>query len=477
MFPGRIVADKYRILRVLGRGGMGVVTEAERLDTGEHVAIKFLRDDIESDMQPIARFAREARLATKLQSLHTCKIFGVDESAYGPFIVMELLDGRPLNAVVAPGYPLSWPQAVRIAYEACVALGEAHAHGIVHRDIKPGNVFLAWSSQQRAITKVLDFGVAKIPAQAITYGGGPSLTDAALMLGTPAYVAPEQLNNSKHVDARADVWALGILLYEMLAGRVPFTSPHVPKLLVMIAREAPPALTALVPELPVELAQIVHRCLCKDPALRFPEAAALSTALLPWLDEQPDLLDPLLRMASLRPLRLISSVPPPTPNDILAITSVHERPAELAHPDSLGPHTTAGLARPPPKRFHRARAILLGSTLGLLASILAIALFSKPSKPTANVASIIEHPAESASAAAVAYDMTTQRMRSPATNPQTNTDSSSRASHKKTPTAAIRAPTTSLPQRNLPVPTKSTSVRPAASSRAPLRPLDNANPF
>jgi serine/threonine-protein kinase len=357
---------------------MGVVTEAERLDTGERFAIKFLREDVQSDMQPLARFAREAKLASKLKSPHTCRILGVDESTFGPFIVMELLDGRPLSAVFDPGHPLSWQQAVRIAYEACIALGEAHEHGIVHRDIKPGNVFLAWSAQQRAKTMVLDFGVAKIPSHGISFGGGPSLTDAALMLGTPAYVAPEQLNNSKCVDARTDVWALGILLYEMLAGRLPFSHPLVPKLLVMIAREDPPSLAEIAPHVPAEVAQIVERCMNKEPSLRYAEAHELGHALLPWVDASENLLDPLLRCASLRPLRLVSSLPPQ--NEVLATTNVLEPPpAELKSPDSLGPHTTAGMVHLPRRRITRTYAVLLGGTVGILAGIAAFFSFSQPS--------------------------------------------------------------------------------------------------
>jgi len=346
VFPGRIIADRYRVIRVLGRGGMGVVSEAERMDTGERFALKFLREDIESDLQPNARFTREARLATRLSSAHACKMFGVGEWELGPFIVMELLDGRPLNAVLEPGRPMPWPHAVRIAYEACQALGEAHALGIVHRDVKPGNVFLTWTAEGHATTKILDFGVAKIPTNVVTLGGEASLTDATLLLGTPAYVAPEQLTNSKLVDARADIWALGVMLYEMLAGRLPFQSPLVPKLLVMIARDEPPALATLMPNLPAQLVQIVHRCLFKDPSLRFESATALADDLLPFLNREASLLEPLLRAASLRPIKLASSIPPDI--HLHEDDSLSDLPVARERPDSLGPHTTARAGRVAP---------------------------------------------------------------------------------------------------------------------------------
>jgi serine/threonine protein kinase len=365
VFPGRIINQKYRILRVLGRGGMGVVSEALCLETGEKFAIKFLREDVESDLQPMERFAREARLA----SPHTCRLIDIDEWELGPFIVMELLDGRPLSAALIPGSPFKWQQAARIAYEVCVALGEAHRLGIVHRDIKPANIFLAWSSRQRAAVKVLDFGVAKVPANVLSASGGPSLTDAALLLGTPAYVAPEQLTNSKMVDARADVWALGVVMYEMLSGRLPFSSPLVPKLLLMIAREDPPDLAVVAPHVPDALRQIVSRCLLKDPALRFPDADAVRVALDEWRDADEELLVPLLRQASLRPLRLLSSHPPAAPD--------HDEPIEQTAnghrfgADSIGPQTTARIARPP-RQYARWHAIVAGAVVSFAAAVFGV---------------------------------------------------------------------------------------------------------
>jgi serine/threonine-protein kinase len=370
VFPGRTINEKYRIVRVLGRGGMGVVSEALCLETGKRYAIKFLREDVESDLQPTERFAREARLAKRLSSPHTCRLIDIDEWELGPFIVMELLDGRPLIAALIPGSPFKWQQAVRIAHEVCVALGEAHRLGIVHRDIKPANIFLAWASRQRAAVKVLDFGVAKVPANVLTASGGPSLTDAALLLGTPAYVAPEQLTNSKMVDARADVWALGVVMYEMLSGRLPFSSPLVPKLLLMIAREEPPALAEVAPHVPEALRQIVTRCLKKDPSARAPDADAVRVALESWLDPSEDLLAPLLRQASIRPLRLLSSQPP--------AEHLHEEttdaPSTLrTSTDSLGPHTTARIARPP-RRYSRWQAIAGAAAVSFAAAILAVGI-------------------------------------------------------------------------------------------------------
>ena len=386
MFPGHIIANRYRVLRVLGRGGMGVVSEVESIDDGEHFAIKFLREDVESDMQPNARFLREAKLALRLQSPHACRVLSIGEWELGPYIVMELLEGRSLNGILERGRKLEWKQAVRIAHEMCEALAEAHHLRIVHRDVKPGNVYLARSGG-RVITKMLDFGVAKIPASVVTKHGEPSLTDASTLLGTPSYVAPEQLINSKLVDARADVWAVGVMLYEMLSGQLPFSSPLVPKLLVMIAREEPVPLGPLVTEVPLGLVQVVERCLQKDPFRRFEDAGALACALEPWVDDGDDLLVPLLRIPSLRPSF--------RPSDIPISDPPHAGVPARRSSDSLGPQTTANLGKRAHSRRTRLRYVASGVLVGLLGTCLHFANLPQPA-PTNVALSMPANPPPSA---------------------------------------------------------------------------------
>ncbi len=200
MIPGRIIDDKYRIRRVIGRGGMSVVVEADHLQLGHKVAIKFLRTDVARALAAEPRFFREARLAARLTSSHTCRVSDVGIWESGPYLVLELLNGRTLNQELRERKTLPVAEACEIILQACDALAEAHALRIVHRDVKPGNFFLCADQASHLHVKVLDFGVAKIPAAVVTRNGEGSLTDGNTLIGTPSYISPEQLQNSKVVE-------------------------------------------------------------------------------------------------------------------------------------------------------------------------------------------------------------------------------------------------------------------------------------
>jgi eukaryotic-like serine/threonine-protein kinase len=316
MIPGRVIDEKYRVRRVIGRGGMSVVAEAEDLKTGGAVAIKFLRTDVARALCAEPRFFREARLAARLRSKHTCRVADVGVWDSGPYLVLELLEGRTLSQELRVRKTLSTHEACEIILQACDALAEAHALGIVHRDIKPGNFFLCANASESVHLKVLDFGVAKIPASVVTRNGEGSLTDGNTLIGTPSYVSPEQLQNSKLVDPRTDVWGLGVILYEMLAGFPPFRDPWVPRLLVKISREPHIPLREVCPGVARELDRIVERCLSKNPANRYRGAADLGLALSD-LEPPPDfLLDRLMAFSTSMPNVASFTSRPPQPDSL-----------------------------------------------------------------------------------------------------------------------------------------------------------------
>ena len=294
--PGEIVAGKYRVDRLLGRGGMGIVVAATHLALDQKVALKFVQETAFEPADPtsgprapsskgeeaLERFLREARSAAKLRSEHVARVFDVDVLESGdPYIVMELLEGSDLARVRAErGGKLPADEAAEYVLQACEALVEAHALGIVHRDLKPQNLFLTRKVGGAPLVKVLDFGISKASGPAAI--GELALTDTSTVLGSPLYMAPEQMRSAKHADARSDVWALGVVLYELCGGRVPFDAESVTELCLKVVQDAPPPLVELAPDVPRDLAMAVMRCLEKDPALRFPNVAELALALEPF---------------------------------------------------------------------------------------------------------------------------------------------------------------------------------------------------
>ncbi|HRG98208.1 MAG TPA: serine/threonine-protein kinase, partial [Polyangiaceae bacterium] len=270
VLPGEVLHGKYRVERVLGHGGMGVVVAARHVELDEPVAIKFLLG-VPSEVGA-QRFLAEARAAAKVKSEHVCRVFDFGRTPTGePYIVMEHLEGHDLAKELAERGPLPPADVVRWAREACEGLGVVHALGIVHRDIKPENLFLTTTPGGRQKIKVLDFGVSKSP--------NSSVTRSAVAVGSPIYMSPEQLTSSRDVDARADVWSLGATLYELLSGEPPFHAENVFALAAMIRDEEARPLGQARPDLPPALCDVVTRCLAKRPAERFADALELGGAL------------------------------------------------------------------------------------------------------------------------------------------------------------------------------------------------------
>jgi serine/threonine-protein kinase len=276
---GDILDGKYRVDRVLGVGGMGVVVAATHIALDQRVALKFLLPAALSNPSIVERFAREARATVQIQSEHVARVMDVGTLPGGsPYIVMEYLEGADLADALEKGGPMPVQQAVGYVLQACEAVAEAHALGIVHRDLKPANLFLARRPGRDPIVKVLDFGISK------TKEGGPSggLTQTAAVLGSPYYMAPEQMMSSKDVDPRTDVWALGVILYELLSGAPPFNGDTMAELVFLVTQRDAPPLQQKRPEVPQGLAAAIATCLSRDPARRFPDTAKLAAALAPF---------------------------------------------------------------------------------------------------------------------------------------------------------------------------------------------------
>ncbi len=281
--PGQILAGKFRIERVIGEGGMGIVAEATHLKLDERVALKFLRREVMRMPDVVARFDREGRSAVKLKSEHVARVMDVGHTEDGiPYMVMEYLEGKDLAQMLTEYGPLPITDAVEYVIQACEGVGEAHARGIVHRDLKPENLFLAQRSDGWRTVKVLDFGISKAVLV------GPSSVDlssnnTSSIMGSPYYMSPEQLRSTRTVDHRADIWSLGVVLFELLTGMTIFDETKEFTELVADILEAPHRkLRAFRPDAPQGLEDVIDRCLEKDRTRRYQNVAELAVGLLPF---------------------------------------------------------------------------------------------------------------------------------------------------------------------------------------------------
>jgi serine/threonine-protein kinase len=280
--PGDHVAGKYTVEQVIGSGGMGYVVLATHPILGA-CAIKLLHPDHAQNAELVARFVREAQAAQRIQNEHVVRVsdVGIDAASGVPFIVMERLLGQDLEHVLQAQGRLSVEHAVEFVLQACEALVEAHIEGIVHRDLKPANLFVTSRRDGTPFVKVLDFGISKMASAPGGSGlaGAAGLTHTTGVMGTVLYMSPEQLQRPKEVDARSDIWALGVILYELLSGKLPFVGEDMPNTCVKVMLEEPEPLSALRPDVPASLLAVVARCLRKDRDERFAHVSDFASAL------------------------------------------------------------------------------------------------------------------------------------------------------------------------------------------------------
>lgn len=389
--PGDALAGKYVVERVLGAGGMGVVLAAHQLGLDRTVAVKLMLPGRLVAPDALARFLREARATARLRSHHVARVFDVGITETGaPYIVFELLDGVDLGALLKRGGPLPVDEAVEYVLQACEGIAEAHAAGLVHRDIKPSNLFLTTHADGSPCVKVLDFGITK------ETGAGLALTETQQAIGSPLFMSPEQMQSSRDVDARADLWSMGVVLYELLTGCLPFQADSVQHLCAKIFFTAPTPPSALRPDLHPTLEAVILRCLEKEPEARWPSIAAFAAALgpfapqraLPYIDRvaavlrgdrrasqpgaargetasRPSMGDP---PPQPQPLPLPQPQPQPQPPPLsgtLRVGPPAEPPAELVPRGDAGSRPPAPPQRSPGMLPSSYGAAMLGVVLGL----------------------------------------------------------------------------------------------------------------
>ena len=379
--PGDVLDGKYVVERLIGEGGMGVVVAARHSVLGTRVAIKVLQPRARIEPDTLTRFHREARSAVRITSVHAARVHDVGELANGtPYMVMDLLAGRDLDALLTERGALAPAETVGFVLQALDALQEAHALGIIHRDLKPANLFLAEQASGPPIVKVLDFGIARDFSE----GNEQRLTRTREVMGSPTYMSPEQMRESRAADARSDVWSIGVCLYELLTGKGPFDAATLPDLFVRVLHGTPEPPQSLRPEIPAGLADIILRCLEKDPAQRFQSAVELTRALAPWASE--------------------ATWPEKVPSTTLASVPALHSTGRLATSRTLPNVTPLDAASPRSLRVLRTLAPLVA--IGVLGAALAVsALVFRTKDPPVALAAAEPASAASAASAPVPVDL------------------------------------------------------------------------
>ena len=272
--PGTVLLGKYRIDEIIGTGGMGRVVRASHQYLAQSVAIKILLPQMAESPSTVQRFLREAQSTVRLKNEHIARVIDVGTMPDGaPFMVMEYLEGNDLNQILRHHGPQTPAIVVDLMLQACEGMSEAHAQGIIHRDIKPSNYFITRRPDGSMLLKILDFGISKTPV------GFEELTGTQTIIGTPSYMAPEQMKSGKQADARSDIWSMGVVMYQLLQGRPPFSGESYAELVLKVGTEPPAPLHVTLPN---GLAEVILRCLEKDPKFRHQNVGELARSLAPY---------------------------------------------------------------------------------------------------------------------------------------------------------------------------------------------------
>ncbi|WP_437663334.1 serine/threonine-protein kinase [Sorangium sp. So ce1182] len=369
--PGDVLLGKYRVESVLGRGAMGLVVAARHLALDDRVAIKVLLPRYVRDPEILQRFLREGRAAVRIRSRHVVRVADVGTLENGaPYLVMDHLEGRDLAAVLAESGVLPVPVAIELVLQVCEALAEAHAQGIIHRDVKPSNLFLTRNADGSPCIKVLDFGISKM-----THAEDHALTRVGGMLGSPLYMSPEQLRSASDVDGRADVYSLGVVLFQLLTGRTPFIAQELAQLVYMVTQGEPLRPRALRPDIPAPLEQVLLAAIARDRDRRFPTIADLALALVPFAPSHVRAAAERLFVALRGSLPVASVQPGALP---LASSAVAAVPAAAVPPEG-GALTIAPVGTTTRKHaFSERRALPIAIGLGLAVVSTGLFLWSLP---------------------------------------------------------------------------------------------------
>jgi len=410
--PGDILLGKYRIEKVLGKGGMGIVVAVQHVELGQRYAIKFLLPNVQAHPGAVERFLREARAAARLHSEHVARVHDVGYMENGlPYMVMEYLDGADLQATLYKEGPLSSDLALTYLDQVCDAIAEAHAAGIVHRDLKPANLFLIRRRNGAPCVKVLDFGISKH----LEANDGIDLTSTNSTIGSPLYMSPEQISKSKSVDTRSDIWALGVILYELIAGKSPFLASTALEVVSRILQEEPVPIRLVRPDVSERAEGVIAGCLRKRREERFQTIEELQAYLqkgtLPFAQTAENIAE-----TAVSPKPSAPSIPSlPSSPSISSVPGISNTPAPSSGATPVvttGPTPVAfGQTQPLPAPLPRKRTGLViaatAITVGLGGALFVITNHSNDPKNAAPTSSGIAATATAAIPAATSATVAT----------------------------------------------------------------------